>query len=168
MAKEKIDPKINERLFSSDTDVVIGALQTIKQKGNKLYIPVLFDLLNLNPETLVENEIKQILATIKDKEAVEFFVDGLQNKKYRPILKSILTSCWQNGLDFSPYIPIFIQIVINEEWELAFEAFTIIDNLEFLPDKDVIEASTVLIKQNMESCNEQKKYFLEETLKKLS
>ena len=46
MTKEKIDPKIKENLFSTQTGVVISAINSIKEKGNKFYIPMLFDLLN--------------------------------------------------------------------------------------------------------------------------
>lgn len=168
MKSEKINPTIKENLFSADTKTVISAINAIKQKGNKLYIPILFDLLNSQPEKEIEDEIKQLLATVKDKATVESFMEAVQNEKYRGILKTILTVCWQNGLDFSSYTPVFIDLIIKEDWEIAFEAFTIVDNFEFVPEQEVVEVSIQKIEASIKSVNEQKAYFLEEALKKIS
>ena len=90
MTRKKINLTIKEDLFSADTKTVISAISTIKKKGNKLYIPVLFDLLNSQPKKEIEDEIKQLLGTVKDKETIESFIDAIQNKNYKSILKTIL------------------------------------------------------------------------------
>lgn len=167
MHQLKIDEQIKENLFSTNTDVVISAIETIKNKGNKLYIPILFDLLNSIPEPEIEREIMDLLETVKDKEAVNSFMRAIEDDKYKPIKKSILIACWQNGLDFSTFLPVFVDLVINEDWEIAFEAFTIIDNLEFLPGKEIINKSVVLIEDALPAADEQKSYFLNEILTKL-
>jgi hypothetical protein len=168
MTSEKVNSTIKEHLFATDTKTVLSAIRTIKKKGNKLYIPILFDLLNSKPEKEIEDEIKQLLATVKDKGSVVSFIEAVQNKNFKSILKTILVVCWKNGLDFSSYTPVFIDLIINEEWEIAFEAFTIIDNFEFVPEHEVVEISIQKIEDALKSANEQKAYFLEETLKKIS
>ena len=168
MTKEKIDPKIKENLFSTQTGVVISAINSIKEKGNKLYIPMLFDLLNSNPEKEITDEINKLLSTVKDKETVESFIDAVGDEKYKSIRKEILTTCWQNGLDFSNYLPVLVDIVINDEWENAFEAFTIIDNLESLPEQKTVDKTIMKIEAVMEKTTEQKAYFLNEILTKLT
>jgi hypothetical protein len=168
MTKEKIDPKIKENLFSTQTGVVISAINSIKEKGNKLYIPMLFDLLNSNPEKEITDEINKLLSTVKDKETAESFIDAVEDEKYKSIRKQILTTCWQNGLDFSNYLPVFVDLIINDDWENAFEAFTIIDNLELLPEQKTVDKAMIKIEAAMESVNEQKAYFLNEILTKLT
>jgi len=168
MATEKIDPVIKEQLFSNDTKTVISGINAVKRKGNKLYLPLLFDLLNSQPEKEVEDGVKQTLATVKDKKTIDSFIEAVQNEKYKSILKTILVVCWQNGLDFSSYTPVFIDIIINEEWEIAFEAFTIIDNFEFVPEHEVVEISIQKIEAALKNANKQKAYFLEEIIKKIS
>lgn len=163
----KIDEQIKKNLFSANTDLVISAIETIKNKGNKLYIPILFDLLNSFPEPEIEKEILYLLETVKDKEAVNSFMRAIEDDKYKQIRKSILIVCWQNGLDFSTFLPVFVDLVINESWEIAFEAFTIIDNLEFLPSEEIVNKSVALIKDALPSVDEQKRYFLNEILIKL-
>lgn len=165
---DKVNQNIKENLFSADTTTVLSAINLIKEKGNKLYIPILFDLMNSSPEKEIEDKIKNLLAAVKEKDAVDSFVQAIENKKYKPILKSILTVCWQNGLDFSSYLPVLVDVIINEDWEIAFEAFTIIDNLEFLPESEVIEKSKIKIELGLETVLEQKAYFLQEVLKIIS
>jgi hypothetical protein len=167
MNQGKIDEQIKKNLFSVKTDVVISALEAIQKKGNKLYIPILFDLLNSSPEPEISAEIKNLLGTVKDKESVNSFLRAIEDDKYKSIRKEILTACWQNGLDFSTFLPVFIDLIINEEWEIAFEAFTIIDNLEYLPSQEIVKISVEKIMKVLPFANEQNKYFLNEILVKL-
>jgi hypothetical protein len=167
MNTEKIDEQLKKSLFSAKTDVVISAIEKVKEKGNKLYIPVLFDLLNSSPEIEIETEIKNLLGTIKDKNTVNSFMRAIEDDKYKGIRKTILTACWQNGLDFSTFLPVFIDLVIQEDWETAFEAFTVIDNFEFLPGVEIINFSITKINQAMPNVSDQQKYFLNEILVKL-
>mgnify|MGYP004702839799 CR=1 FL=1 len=167
MNTEKIDEQIKKNLFSAKTDIVISAIESVKVKGNKLYIPLLFDLLNSSPEHEIETEIKNLLGTIKDKTAVNSFMRAIEDDKYKGIRKTILTACWQNGLDFSTFLPVFIDLAIHEDWETAFEAFTVIDNFEFLPGAEIIDFSITKIKTAMPNVSNQQKYFLNEILVKL-
>lgn len=167
MNTEKIDEQIKNNLFATKTEVVISAIELIKAKGNKLYIPMLFDLLNSSPEPEIETEIKNLLGTVKDKTAVNSFMRAIEDEKYRAIRKIILTACWQNGLDYSTFLPVFIDLVIQEDWETAFEAFTVIDNLEFLPGAEIINFSIKKINDALPNVPEQQKYFLNEILAKL-
>jgi len=167
MNQGKIDEQIKKNLFSTDTGVVISALESIQRKGNKLYLPILFDLLNASPEHEIETEIKNLLGTVKDKESVNSFLRAIEDDKYKSIRKEILTACWQNGLDFSTFLPVFINLIIHEDWETAFEAFTVIDNLEYLPSDEIIKISIAKINEALPFTNDQNKYFLSEILVKL-
>ena len=167
MNQGKIDEQIKKNLFSANTDVVISALEAIRKKGNKLYIQILFDLLNSSPEPEIETEIINLLGTVKDKESVNSFLRAIEDDKYKPIRKEILTACWQNGLDFSTFLPVFIDFIIHEDWGIAFEAFTVIDNLEYLPGHEIIKISVDKINEALPFANAQKKYFLSEILVKL-
>ncbi len=167
MKQDKINEQIKKNLFSVKTDVVISALEIIKVEGNKHYIPILFDLLNSSPEVEIETEIINLLGTVKDKESVNSFMRALEDAKYKPIRKLILSACWQNGLDFSTFMPVFIDLIIHEEWETAFEAFTVIDNLEYLPNPEIISISKQKINKAIPFASEQVAYFLNEILIKL-
>ena len=168
MKPEKIDEQLKNNLFSANDAVVLSAIEAIKVKGNKLYIPVLLDLLNASPEPDIEQQVIELLGSVKDKEAVNSFIRAIEDSKYQKIRKSVLVACWENGLDFSTFLPVFIDVIINDDWETAFEAFTVVDNFEFIPPLEIIKTSKSKIQNALPLANEQKKYFLNEILKKIS
>ena len=143
MSSDKLDPQIKTDLFSSNTERVISAITLLREKGNKLYLPLLFELLVSQPDNEIVKAIEKLLGSIKSDDSVPYFTEALKNDKFKSIQKSILTACWQNGLDYAGYWPLFVEIVIQEEWETAFEAFTVIENMDNLPEpetaKQIIE-----------------------------
>ena len=164
MIAKKPDQNIINNLFSSQTDIVVSTLQKIKKTGNKTHFPLLLDLLISNPEKEIEKEIKKILGTIKVKETIPGFIQALDNNKYKTIQKTLLTACWQNGLDFSDNLPFFVNLVINEDWEIAFEAFTVIENMKQFPGKEILKQVSGKINKALENATDQNKYFLKEIL----
>jgi hypothetical protein len=167
MRTQNINEKIKLALFSADVEVVKSAIEKISIEGNRLYLPLLFDLLNTLPEHEVEVEIIKLLGSVKDKESVNSFMRAIEDAKYKAIRKTLVSACWQNGLDFSNFMPVFIDLIINDEWEVAFEAFTLIDNLEYLPNDNILLVSKQKIEHELSSATGQVKYFLSEILKKL-
>ena len=137
----------------------------MKESGNKEYLPILFELLVAGCETDVESEIQKLLGTVKDKETIPIFVEALQNEHYKPIRKKVAMMCWQNGLDFSASIEVFVDLVINEDWDTAFEAFTVIDNMEHFPSPEVMKPLKIKIAGALKEADEKKAYMLEELLK---
>ena len=167
MKSQTINEKIKLALFSTDTEVVKMAIEKVSEEGNRLYLPVLFDLLNTNPEYEVEAQIVKLLGSVKDKESVNSFMRAIENEKYINIRKKLISACWQNGLDFSSFTPVFIDLIITGDWEVAFEAFTLIDNLEYLPGAEIVKVTKQKIELALPAANAQVKYFLTEILAKL-
>lgn len=165
MIQHKIEPAMHDRLFSAKTEIVLSALQRVKEIGNKAYLPLLFELLMANSEVEIQKEIKNILANLKDKEAVPVLAEALQEKKYQTIRKDLTTACWQNGLDFSLFMEVFIDIIVDEEFDTAFEAFTVIENFEHFPPSEIHEKLKIIMASALRRTSEQKQYLLEELLK---
>lgn len=164
MVKQKLNQDIQKKLFSAQPEQTISALNSIKEEGNRHYLPVLFDLLLSDPEEDVKKEIVKILGTVKLNDTVPVFADALNQPKYHPIRKTLLTACWQNGLDFKNQLPLLIDVVIEEDWETGFEAFTIIDNLKNLPEKEIRDEAIEKINHSLDNSDEKKSYFLHEIL----
>jgi len=165
MVQKKINQDTKNKLFSTDNNEVIAAINTLKEKGNKEYLPILFELLVSEPEQEIRNEIVKLLGTIKDVDTIPVLIEALQIEKYKPIRKDILTCCWHNGMDFSNYLDVFVDLVIDGDWEIAFEAFTVIENLEHFPSAEKTKETKLRMARALKLANEQKAYFLEEILK---
>jgi len=164
MTNKKLDKQLESELFSAQSQNVVSALNTLKEKGNIHYLPILFDLLNSNPDEKVEEEIIKILGNLKVRKAAPILAEALQKPKYKSIRKPLTTACWQNGLDFKKHLAVFVDLVIEENFETGFEAFTVIESMEKYPEGEVIEEVTDRIHESLRDANEQKKYFLHEIL----
>ncbi|MDX8339235.1 HEAT repeat domain-containing protein [Draconibacterium sp. IB214405] len=165
MNKTKISETIKKELFSAETDKVLAAINTLKEKGNKDYLPILFELMLTDNDAQIEKELQKLLGTIKDKETIPVFINALQEDKYKSIRKKVLTVCWQNGLDYSEYIEVFVNLIISEEWETAFEAFTVIENMEHFPSPEVMKPLKLKVAGALKVATDQRAYLLEEFLK---
>ncbi len=164
MTEKKLNKKLEEDLFSARTEIVIDALNVLKKEGNIAYLPILFDMLNAGAEQKVEDEIKKILGTLKVRESAPVLVHALTDPRYKSIRKTIATACWQNGLDYREHLPVFVDLVIQEEWETSFEAFTVIDNMKETPAKEISNQVVDQIHTALKDADDQKKYFLNEIL----
>lgn len=159
---KKTNAKTIDQLFSKETEKVLDALRFIRENGNIQYLPSLFELLAGTKNHLISEHIVSLFSGVKEAESVKFFVDALNNGTYRHIRKTILTSCWQSRLPFQNYLPLFVKIMMEEDWETAFEAFTVIENFEFLPDTQIIKESLELLRNGQKGVNEQNQYLLNE------
>ncbi len=167
MTKKKTNRKLEADLFSANSVDVVKALEKLKTEGNKEYLPLLFDLLISDPEENIENEIIKILGSLKVKDAAPVMVNALKENKYKPIRKRLLTACWQNGLDYKNHLQTFVDLVIEEDWETGFEAFTVIDNMEKLPGEEIAGPAIDNEMNEIKDAGVQKKYFLHEIVAKL-
>jgi hypothetical protein len=165
MAKSKTDKKITTNLFSGTPEIAIKAILQIKETGNKYYLPALFELLVSNTDTEVENEALKLLGNVKEKDTVPVFVEALHTDRFKKIRKEIITACWQNGLDFSDYLEDFVDLAINENWETAFEALTVIENFHQFPETEKSVRIVSKIKKALPGADESKMYFLNEILR---
>lgn len=161
----KINATLRDKLFSTNQETALTAITELKSEGNKEYLPILFELLLAATEGKLRDEILKLLGTVKDKETIPAFIAALQDDKYASIRKEILIACWQNGLDYSAHMRVFVDIIINDEWANAFEAFTVIENLEHFPPEEEFKSIKLDIATAAKSANEQKAYFLEEILR---
>ncbi len=165
---KELDKKILDNLSSKQSDIIISTLDYLSEKGSCEYIPYLADLLHSTKEADedIRTKIITILSNIKQKNAAEKLVLLLQNEQYREEWKTLALCCWSNGLDYTPYLSVFIDLIINEPFETALEAFTVIENMDgFLPFAEKAECLNKI--QNAidkGKSPEQQSYFLKEMI----
>jgi hypothetical protein len=116
-------------IFSSNDSVVLKALDVVKNEGNEQVINPLLDLLITTKSDLIRNEVLSILNTIKNPKAAPVLVGAIQNPKYALFKPELIAACWENGLNYSPYLSVFVEELINEDYLVGIEAITLIENL---------------------------------------
>lgn len=129
MGKDPQKKTILSNLQSEDSLMVIKTIKELRETGNSSYIPVLIELLHSTDNPEIKQRIIRLLAELKYSDAIPRIVEAIQDKKYASELKELVSVCWENGLDFSQYLSMFVDLVIESEFMVAFEAFTVIENM---------------------------------------
>jgi len=83
--------------------------------------------------------------------------EAIQNQKYAPELKELVASCWGNGLDYSNYLSLFVDLLIDSEFMVAFEAYTVIVNMTAKIDQAKIDLEIDRLEDAMKTATDQKK-----------
>lgn len=149
-------------LKSNNPEIVLQSIEWIRVTGTGAQFTELVELLHTTKNRLIKKQILKVFSELKSTDTIPLMIDALQNKRYAGELKELLSCCWQNGLNYNSYLPLFIELVINEEFLVSFEAFTIIENMYGKIDKAIISEQLDRINDSMESADNQKKYLLNE------
>ncbi len=139
--EDALDPK---KLFDSKeyNTLIIGREGFDKGQNN------IADLLeSLFEKDCPRSKKEEVFVLLKAANAADMLVDTIKNTKSIK-QKTILTAtCWETGLDFSKYFLFFTELACHENYELAFEAFTVLENEEGTVDQDTITKALELAKK---------------------
>ena len=167
MENKKIDLLLLNNLKLENFKEIAKAINKIKDTGNIQYIPHLIEKLNSTSNNEIRKQIITFLHTIKDVKVVIFYVEAIKSGKNSNILKDLIQFCWEGGFDLAPYGEVFINIVIEKEYEIAIEAFTVIEENLMNFSEEQKKQYTSLLKEKLSETNEVKKAFIVELIKLL-
>ena len=120
----------------------------------------LFELLHNTTFPEIKKSILNLLSELKNKESVPLLIEAINNDKYLVERKELVACCWQNGLSYNEYLPLFIDLVIDHSFLIAFEAFTVIENMYGTVDDDLIDQQMAKIIKALNHADEEKAYLL--------
>lgn len=124
--------EILSRLNSENPELSAEAVEKIKNEGDLTLIPSLFDLLAASSERRTTTGIVNLLADIKDSGFASLLMERIKATA-QPAVKSVLLRiCWESSLDFSAYAEDFINILKQDDFTVALEAATALENMEHI------------------------------------
>jgi hypothetical protein len=162
MSINKREEELINNLLSNKLPLVIETLEEIKYAGNSKLLPFLIDLFHVSKNGEIKKHINGILSELKHSDAVPIIIEAILNEKYSDEQEMLVRSCWENSLDFTSYISVFIDLAIHGNYMTSFEAFTVIENLEGTISDEETKKSLSLLQDGL-SCalNERKVLILE-------
>jgi hypothetical protein len=128
-----------EKLFSKKSNEVLFAINQIRHSGNPAILPHIIELLNSEKNIEIKSAIIELLNDLKIQTGTLEIIKALKNSKYKSIQKILLISCWHSGLNYTEHLNFFVDLFISGNFEIAFEAFTIIENMESGVGQKIIE-----------------------------
>jgi hypothetical protein len=144
-------------LESNNSIKVIETLEELRFSGKTSDIPLLIELLHLTNDPEIKSKVTELFNTLKESDAIPLIVEAIQNQKYAPELKELVASCWENGLDYSNYLALFVDLLIESEFMVAFEAYTVITNMVAKIDQQKIDAEIAKLDEALKNAPEQKR-----------
>ena len=106
--------------------------------------------------TIIRDKIIEILENLREQNCVPPIIKAIENPDYKDILSILVSSCWKNSLDFNEYIEVFTDIFIQSDFQLAFDAFTVIDNFENI-DSQLADTCSLRLENSVKDIKDDKK-----------
>ena len=148
--------EIIKNLKSGDSKIILNTLNYVEKEGNVEILGHVIELLYLTSETLIRDEIIKILEFLNEQNCAPVLVDSIKNPKYYDQLSILIPACWKNGLNYEEYVEVFTDIFISSEFQLAFDALTVIDNFSRIDDKKA-DICLIKLENSIEDVKDDKK-----------
>ncbi|NOQ71565.1 MAG: hypothetical protein GQ574_06165 [Crocinitomix sp.] len=128
--KQKKTKELLSDLLNGDNKEQVKAVQGLKVHGNETIIESLLVVLANNPSDTVYSEIVDLLNTPKSSKVPAEIAKALVDKRFVDIRHTLLTTIWNSGLDYRPYLAEIVTAGTEGEMMDALECITIIENIE--------------------------------------
>ncbi len=151
-------------LKSIDKKTIEEALTHLREHGKAIDLIPLLDLMITTTDKEVLNSCVKFWADIKDKNVKQIILQAITDKKYTAIQKDMVAVCWQSSIDFTDSVAIFVDLLIHSDFETAFEAFTVIENLTGEIDANIIKQEQEKLKEAIPNAPEQLKGIIHEAI----
>lgn len=141
-------------LASDNEKILLSALKRVRSKGNESVIPSLIKIIENNKSEKITTEAKGILLELKSTAAIPLLLEELENNPNSETRELVLNSFWHAGFNAHEHIEKFVAAAIKGSYMEAFEAYTVIDNLEGPFEEEVIMEAQLNLKSYFSSASE--------------
>lgn len=140
-----------KQLESNDPAAVLKALHTLEKVANINDLPSIIRVMAGITGHELMNHFTEFLSNVRSKQAPAFMAQFLADPVYARIRSELTRACWESQLDYSSHLMLFAHLFIGGDYQLALEAFTVIENtcLERPVGKGVLTEISVLIKNSL-------------------
>lgn len=126
-AKKQYYQQIQKQLLSNNPVTISNTVKELRKTGMEKFIPELTDLMLNTKNKDIKKMLLAAIADEKNPEVIPKLTQAIENKRNHQNLADLVSVCWQNGLDFSPYLQLFTSLAIEENYFVAVEALTVIE-----------------------------------------
>ncbi len=166
--QENMNRELKAGLNSTDPSVISNTLAELREFGNVELLPDVFALYFSSRVPDLSADIIEFLSDIKDQKAVPLFVDAIEKYRKMKGFDQLVSSCWQNGLDFSEYTDKFIILVLEEDYATSLEAFSVVEENISLLNPQQRSARLEYVRSRMESLSAEKRGLVNQLISVLS
>ena len=126
--KIELQKKVVATLEASSDEMVVSMLIDLKEHGELFYLNSLLEMLTGNRSEMLKKAVLEFISDIKLQDAVPLISTYVEKNFPSKDVVDVVTSSWQSRLDFSQHLDPYFNVLINGNYKIAFEAFTVIEN----------------------------------------
>jgi hypothetical protein len=115
-------------LRSGNINAIKDTLNDLRVKGHASILPEIFELMIQTEDQEVQQACSTLLCDLKTQDAEKYLITALKDENYLSIKHTLVSACWQNSIDFHKEVDLFADILLKEDYAIALEAFTVIEN----------------------------------------
>lgn len=123
------DNEILSKIQSGDTTLMEEAVKEFKGNGDLKVAQTLLEGMESTKDARILTRIANLLADIKDNAFKEVLVRQFQNATQPEAKAGLLRIIWESSLDYSAYLDLFLKILRQDDFVVALEASTVIENM---------------------------------------
>lgn len=127
--KEEAFNKLVGKLRSGHDSAVLEAIEEIRNNGDPKILPELASLIGRNRNREVLLAARNVFFDLKNPASVEVMKKIISETSDKEVKQVLVAACWECGLNYSIYLPFFVDLVLDEEYLISIEAFTVIENM---------------------------------------
>lgn len=163
----KLDPLLIRDLWSGEEKILFKTLRKLRTSGNIGYIPELLKLLNQVPDEHVRKELIRFIADVKKPAVIPVIIAGLKDEELKAIRASLVSACWQSGLDYSHHLGLFVQLFFEGDYATSLESFTVIEEAAIDLGRDELNKILAMVQKGLKKLSDDKKLLARELVKLL-
>jgi len=139
---------------SGEETKIIKGLKALKVNGDDNVIAPIIDAWNKGVSPEVEAEIITFIGDIKSTSSAQTIMDILLNDEYTEIRLPLLSTIWNSKVDYSEYIVDFVNLSVQNDFLIALECLTIIENMEGPFEEHHLLDSEIILREFAENHQE--------------
>ncbi len=130
---KKQQKKINalkKALQAADDKKKLKAIKDARDSGNEQLIPVMVELLRQSQTSdAIKEEVWKLLFDLKSQKTVWPLIEEIHKTADRTLKARLISVFWQAGLDMSEYVDELIRWATDDDFFVANEAVTVLENI---------------------------------------
>jgi HEAT repeat protein len=128
-------------LMSGNEVKASASIKALQANGDSSILEPMAALLMTDLSPKIREEIVEFLCSLKDSSAVDEMMRLVNDSDYLPIRQQLLTTIWNSKLDYTYFLPDFVEIAVDGDFMEALDCLTIIENMAGpIEERHVLEA----------------------------
>ena len=128
-------------LLSGNEAKASASIKALQANGDSSILAPMAALLMTDLSPKIRAEIVEFLCSLKDSSAVDEMMRLVNDSDYLPIRQQLLSTIWNSKLDYTYFLPEFVEIAVDGNFMEALECLTIIENMVGpVEERHVLEA----------------------------